>query len=131
MWIVAGGAEKLAVAFQKAGGSPQTVSRVHDLEFVVMACAGSMVEVQDECVHRFAGLVGEWTALIALDCIRQREAGGFEMTHHAHLHLPLRAEPGRVDDCVAHIQGRSAGCFGKLHVFEAGPVAALAIDTLR
>src|SRR2546422_566881 len=78
VWVMASRATQPALATLKALGAPQPVSRAHDLEFVVMALAGSFVKMQSEVPQRLTRLVGEGTALETLDLIGESKAGCLE-----------------------------------------------------
>ena len=59
MRVVTGRAQQLAAAPLKAGGAAQAVRGTDDFEFVVVAGAGRMVEIQFEVAERFSGPIRE------------------------------------------------------------------------
>ena len=127
--VVARGARHLAGL--KACRFSQPVRRMRDLEFIVVTGARRVIEEQDGIAQRLARPVGKRPLRITKELIRQGKMGGFEMTLHAHLELPVPVQLGRIDD------GRSNGFRGGVtrsggfDVSAAGSMAALAIDPFR
>src|SRR6266478_6628016 len=125
--VVAGGAQHRRIAFLKAGRLTQPVGRVGDFELVVVPGFGRLVEMQRIVCQRLARPVREDAARVTSYGGGQPETGGFQMTLHAQLQLPLPAQTRRVYDC-------SLRCFPALHSLDVGApgaMAALAIDATR
>ena len=119
MRIVAGGAGEGFGIRPVAGGFEETVGGGGELELVVIARVGFVVEVEGVVGERFAGAVREDVAVVAEDLAGEREVGGFEVALEADLNTAGWREAGGVDD------GGSGGVGG---VVAAGAVATLAID---
>src|ERR1035437_7677043 len=128
--IVAGGAGELPGAGQEAGRFPQTVGRTGELEFIVVAGAGRVIEMQRVFFQRLSRAVGKDTPVEARDGRGESQGGGLQVALQADFHAADGVEPGRIHDGAAHFVPRSAPLHG-LDVGFSGTVTALAIDALR
>src|ERR1035437_6845767 len=128
--IVAGGAGELPGAGQEAGRFPQTVGRTGELEFIVVAGAGRVVEMEGVVFQRLSRAEGKDTPVEARDGRGESQGGGLQVALQADFHPADGVEPGRIHDGAAHFVPRSDPLHG-LEVRLAGTVTALAIDALR
>ena len=79
----------------------KTVRGADNFELIVFPAAGRVVVKKHESGERLAGEVRIRRAIISADLIGQREAGGFQVALHAHLHPSRGGESRGVDDGVS------------------------------
>jgi hypothetical protein len=128
--IVACGAGKSSMRFQKAGGLPETIRLADDFEFVVVARVRGVIEVLNVIAQRLTRMIRKNAAVELHDAARQFGAGGFEMALHAYVHLQIGREARRVNNGAANIV-RGPALPHSFGVRGAGTVTALAVDAVR
>ena len=101
MRIVAGGASQFSGALQKTLRFAQSVARVRHFETRVLTAL--QIEREAEVRERLAGYVRERPAVEALERMRQRAAGGFEMALQADFHFAFGAQARGIDDRRANL----------------------------
>ena len=110
----------LPLLFRKHCDLRKRYAELGDFEIVVVARFPSAVEEELEVGERIARTIRERFTAIAQYGIRQRLAGGLQMTLHAHFHLPVRAQTRGIDDRPPHYVCACAVLRGA-HMSLAGP----------
>ena len=131
MRVVTGGALQSAVALAKTGRHIEPVGRVHDLEAVFTRTGGRVIEEQHEIAQGFAWTIRKRAAIVLHDGSRERHTIGFQMALQADFHATRRSQPFGIHDGSGNGCGCDAGGVRGLNVIAAGPMAPLAIDSLR
>ena len=127
--VVTRGALQRALAFEETPRFAKTVCGADDLEFVLPAGRGRVIEDEHESRERLARAERIRSAIETAYGVGKREAGGFEMALRAHLHAAIRWEPRRIHDCFPEVLQFRIGQLSGLHVISTGAVAALTIDS--
>src|ERR1700722_17469915 len=131
--IVATGAPKSALAIQtaalqKALRFPKPVARLRDFEASVLARL--TIEGHLEVRQWLARHIRERSASEADDRVRQFLIRCFQMALQANLHLAIRIQARRIDDCGSHDLRRSA-LRGFVDMALSRSVAPLAVESFR
>src|SRR5271163_1526896 len=100
MGIVTRGAEQFTAALQKTLRHSQPVNGTYDLKAVLRG--RTLIEEQHKIGKRLASRIGEWFAVVFADRMGKREARGFQMALHTHLHLANGIETRGIDDGFAN-----------------------------
>src|SRR5262249_10935062 len=127
MRVVAGRAGHPA-ALEEAAGLPQTVGLVRDLELVVVAASGRVIEVDAIGGEVLSRTEGEHPPAERDEAAPVRAAGRLEVALHADVHLTLPRQPSWIDDARAHLRERGALRARQPDVTLPGTVTALTVD---
>ena len=126
--VMAGGAGQGATALAEAGRLQHAVAGAVDLETIErgLRVGVAKIEVDDvirEGLPRFEGI-----DRAARPPEPRRRRRRFQVTLQTDIELPLKAQPGRIDDGLADLSDRSRSARRQLHVIDPRAVATVATD---
>src|SRR5438132_2114528 len=124
--IVTRSAGKPPLAVPEARRLPEPISLTHYLELAAITGVRGVIEMQQIRAQRLAGPERIRLAIETADRGRQLRAGGLEVTLHTDIHLKLRTQARRVQNCGFNFRLQRLAARGQLDVPRPGTMAALA-----